>query len=342
MSALAIVSLIVVIISNSVRQSIPLLLGSTGEILTEKSGNLNLGIPGIMYMGGISGIIGSFIYEKYAATPNAFLGIVIALASALIGSGLLALIYCFLTVTLKANQNVTGLAITTFGTGFGDFFGGSLTTIMGEGGNLQLQYVPGYFKATFPFASKLGDVGTLLFSYGFMTYVAIIIAIIAAYFLKKTRPGLHLRAVGENPATADAAGISVSKYKYLATTIGGMIAGLGGFYFIMDYTGGSWTNGGMGDRGWLAIALVIFATWKPNFAILGSIIFGGLYIAYNYVSGIFSMLPGADSIRPVVQECFNSLPYLVTIIVLIITSMRNKKENQPPQSLGLPYFREER
>ena len=335
-------SLLIAILSSAIIQSIPLLFGATGEILTEKSGHLNLGIPGIMYMGGISGVIGAYIYEKYAATPVPFWCIFIALMSALIGSGLLALIYSFLTVTLRANQNVTGLAITTFGTGFGDFFGGSLTKIMGDGGNLQLAATPKYFKATFPFANDLGLAGKLFFSYGFLTYLAIIIAIIAAIFLKRTRAGLHLRAVGENPATADAAGINVTRHKYLATLIGGMIAGLGGFYFIMDYTGGSWTNGGMGDRGWLAIAIVIFATWKPIMAILGSFVFGGLYIAYSYVSPMFASLPNANTLRPVIQEAFNTLPYLVTIIVLVITSMRNKKENQPPQSLGLPYFREER
>ncbi len=339
---MAVVSLIVAILSSAIIQSIPLLYGATGEILTEKSGHLNLGIPGIMYMGGISGVIGAYIYEKYATIPHPFWCIFIALMSALIGSGLLALIYSFLTVTLRANQNVTGLAITTFGTGFGDFFGGSLTKIMGDGGNLQLAATPGYFKAALPFASDIGPAGKLFFSYGFLTYLAIVIAVIAAIFLKRTRAGLHLRAVGENPATADAAGINVTRHKYLATVIGGMIAGLGGFYFIMDYTGGSWTNGGMGDRGWLAIAIVIFATWKPVMAILGSFVFGGLYIAYSYVSPMFASLPNANTLRPVIQEAFNTLPYLVTIIVLVITSMRNKKENQPPQSLGLPYFREER
>ncbi len=336
------ITLIVAILSSAMIQGIPLLYGATGEILTEKSGHLNLGIPGIMYMGGISGVIGAYIYESSTAEPIPFWCVFIALASALAGSALLALIYSFLTVTLKANQNVTGLALTTFGTGFGDFFGGSLTKILGDGGNLQLAATPKYFKMSLPFAEKLGPLGTLFFSYGFMTYLAIAIAVAAGIFLKRTRPGLHLRAIGENPATADAAGINVTRYKYLATVIGGMIAGLGGFYFIIDYTGGSWTNGGMGDRGWLAIAIVIFATWKPLMGILCSFIFGGLYIAYNYVSSMFSSLSNANALRSVIQEAFNTLPFLVTIIVLVITSMRNKKEDQPPQSLGLPYFREER
>ena len=151
-------------------------------------------------------------------------------------------------------------------------------------------------------------------------------------FLNHTRAGLSLRAVGESPATADAAGINVTKYKYLATCIGGGIAGLGGLYFIMDYTGGTWTNGGFGDRGWLAIALVIFARWNPLHAIWGSILFGALYILYLYIPGLGRSM----------QEIFKMLPYIVTIVVLVLTSLRKKKEDQPPESLGLPYFREER
>ena len=164
-----------------------------------------------------------------------------------------------------------------------------------------------------------------------MVYLAIILAVVASWFLKKTRRGLHLRAVGENPATADAAGINVAKNKYYATCIGGMIAGLGGLYYVMDYTNGVWSNNGFGDRGWLAIALVIFSMWKPNLGIIGSYLFGALYILFNYLSVNIAMMP-------IIQM----LPYLVTIIVLIITSMRNKKENQPPASLGLSYFREDR
>ena len=324
------------IINKAIVQGIPLLFGSTGEIITEKSGNLNLGIPGIMYMGGSAGVLGAYLYERSCAlsgtTPNAFWCIVIPLLASILGSALLALIYSFLTITLRANQNVTGLALTTFGVGFGDFFGGSLTKIFGEGGNLNVKTTADYFKATLPFADNCGAFGKIFFSYGFLVYVAIIIAFVSAYILKKTRIGLHLRAVGENPATADAVGISVTKYKYLATIIGGAIAGLGGLYFIMDYTGGSWTNGGFGDRGWLAIALVIFALWRPNISILGSVIFGGLYIAYAYTPGL-----GRAS-----AALFNMLPYVVTILVLIITSIRDKKENQPPAALGLPYFREER
>ena len=153
--------------------------------------------------------------------------------------------------------------------------------------------------------------------------------------LKRTRTGLNLRAVGENPATADAAGISVTKYKYVATCVGSMIAGLGGLYYVMDYASGVWSNDAFGDRGWLAIALVIFTVWRPNIGILGSILFGGLYIVHNYLNNIIPMNMST-------QELIKMAPYVVTVIVLIAISMRKKRETQPPASLGLAYFREDR
>lgn len=323
-------------IQRAVMQGIPLLFGATGEILTEKSGNLNLGIPGIMYVGGISGVIGAFFYENSLAAPedaNAFLAISIPLLCSILGSLIMGLIYCFLTVTLRANQNVTGLAITTFGVGFGNFFGGSLIKLVDTDiPSISLTTTSNFFRTTLPFADSTGWFGKIFLSYGFLAYVAIILALSCSFFLNRTRGGLHLRAVGENPATADAAGISVGKTKYLATCIGSVIAGLGGLYYVMDYANGVWSNDGFGDRGWLAIALVIFVMWKPKSGILGSILFGGLYIVYLFIPGL--------PLRT--QELFKMLPYVVTIIVLILVSIRNKKENQGPQSLGLSYFREER
>ena len=227
---------------------------------------------------------------------------------------------------------MTGLALTTMGVGIGNFFGGSLATLYGEGGSLAMTEVSNFFRASLPFAEKWGAIGTIFFSYGFLAYLAIVIAVIASLVLTRTRVGLNLRAVGESPATADAAGINVTKYKYIATILGGTIAGLGGLYFIMDYTSGIWSNGGFGDRGWLAIALVIFAIWRPNMGILGSILFGGLYIVYLFIPGLTREM----------QALFKMLPYVVTIVVLVATSMRKKRENQPPAHLGLSYFREER
>ena len=318
-------------ISRAIMQGTPLLLGATGEIITEKSGNLNLGIPGIMYIGAISGVIGTFFYENSGIYVPA-LGVIVALLSCLIGSLLASLIYCFLTITLRANQNVTGLALTTFGVGFGNFFGSSLIKVTKSSvPYISLSDTGDAFSASLPFAEDLGWFGTLFFSYGFMVYVGIAIAVLASLFLNRTRAGLHLRAVGENPATADAAGINVAKYKYFATCIGGMIAGLGGLYFIMDYMGGIWSNNGFGDRGWLAIAIVIFAIWRPSLAIPASYLFGALYILFNYLNLPMNMIP-----------ILQMLPYVVTIAALIFTSIRKKRENQPPASLGLSYFREER
>ena len=245
----------------------------------------------------------------------------------------MGLLYCFLTVTLRANQNVTGLALTTFGVGFGNFFGGSLIKITGaDVPSIALSATSAYFRKSLPFADSLGWFGKIFLSYGFLAYTAIAIAFVVAYVLRHTRVGLHLRAVGESPATADAAGINVNKYKYKATCIGSMIAGLGGLYYVMDYACGVWSNDAFGDRGWLAIALVIFTIWRPNVGVLASMLFGGLYILYLFI----------PSSSLAVKELYKMLPYLVTIIVLIITSMRNKRENQPPASLGLAYFREER
>ncbi|MBQ6388246.1 MAG: ABC transporter permease [Mogibacterium sp.] len=325
---------LITFIPRAIVQSVPLMLGCVGETLNEKSGSLNLGIPGIMYVGAISGVIGSFFYENYAASFNPVLGVIIPITACLIGSLLMGLLFCFLTVTLRANQNVTGLAMTTFGVGFGNFFGGSIIKLTGSDvPSITLSITSKAFKTTFPFAGSAGAIGKLLFSYGFMTYVAIIIAIITSYVLKKTRTGLELRAVGENPATADAAGINITKYKYFAICIGCMIAGLGGLYYVMDYASGVWSNDAFGDRGWLAIALVIFSIWRPNWAIWESMLFGGLYILYLYIP------TGTDL---AIKEIYRMLPYLVTIFMLIAISLKDKNENQPPEGLGLPYFREDR
>ena len=329
--------MIVQFICRAILLGVPLLYGSTGEIVTEKSGHLNLGIPGIMYVGAISGVIGSFLYEKAcgnsAENMNAFLAVLIPLLCAVAGSIFMGLIYSFLTVTLRANQNVTGLAITTFGIGLGNFFGGSLIKLTdSDMPSIALTKTSAFFSKKLPFADALGDVGQIFLSHDFLTYLAIIIAVVVAVVLNRTRVGLNLRSVGENPATADAAGINVTRYKYSATCIGSAIAGLGGLQYVMSYANGVWSNNAFGDRGWMAIALVIFALWKPSIAIVGSFLFGALCNANNYIQGL-----GTET-----QELFKMLPYVVTIIVLIITSMRKKKEHQPPASLGLSYFREER
>lgn len=324
--------IIITFIQKAIMQAIGILFGSMGEIVTEKSGNLNLGIPGLMYMGGIAGLLGAFFYESAVAVPVPFVGMLISLTAALLCSAFGAFIYSFLTISLRANQNVVGLALTTFGIGFGNFFGGSISKLAGGVGQVSVASTAKAYQACIPGLSKIPVIGQLLFSYGFLTYLGIILAFVISFILLKTRVGLNLRAVGENPGAADAAAINIEKYKYIATVVGGSIAGLGGLYFVMEYLGGTWTNNGFGDRGWLAVALVIFSLWDCRKAILGSLFFGALYILYMYIPGLSRG----------VQELFKMSQYLVTIIVLVITSMQQKKENQGPEKLGVAYFREER
>ena len=311
-------------IVSSIRLGMTFLFGSTGETITEKSGHLNLGIPGVMCVGASCGCFAEYLYLTAAkGNANYLLAVLIPVIATLLGGALMGLVFSFLTVTLRANQNVTGLALTTFGVGISDYMITEAGPIYTKGSK--------FFTMSRPFADDLGWFGEIFFSHGILIYLALAVALGSAYVLNKTRIGLNLRAVGENPATADAAGINVSRYRYAATCIGCAIAGLGGLSFIMDYLNGNWEYC-IDAIGWLTIALVIFTVWKPHLAIFGSIVFGALYIASSYITGV--------SIAN--KEFFKMLPYVVTIIVLIFTSVRDKKENQPPQSLGLPYFREER
>ncbi len=310
-----------------------IMFGALGETVAEKSGSLNLGVPGLMYLGGIAGLTGTFFYETNVAEPNKAVCVIIAIVCCFAASFLGGLIYSLLTITLRANQNVTGLTLTIFGSGVANFFGGSLNKLAGGIGQISVATTSEAFRANIHALSSLGAFGKIFFSYGFMVYLAVVLAILLSWYMNRTRQGLSLRSVGENPAAADAAGIRVIKYKYLATCFGGGISGLGGLFYVMDYTKGTWANDGTIEAlGWLAVALVIFATWKPLNNIWGSYLFGILYWAYFYIGGLTRSS----------QELFKMLPYVVTIVVLIVISMRKKKENQPPAALGLSYFREDR
>lgn len=323
-------------IARAIQFGTIIMYGSMGEILTEKSGNLNLGVPGIMYLGAFAGFASSYTYENSAENPSKLLCILIAVVAAFLASAVGGLIYSFLTTTLRANQNVTGLALTTFGMGVANFFGAYL--LQGEV-YTAAPVSNAAFTTKIPFLSDhLGVVGEALFSYGFLAYLAIILAVILHYFMNKMRVGLNLRSVGENPATADAAGINVIKYKYWATIIGAGISGIGGLYYVLDYNNGIWaTTTQIEALGWLAVALVIFTTWKPLNAIWGAYLFGMLYWLYAF-------LPKLMGITNVDRKSslYQMIPYIVTIFVLVIVSLRRKRESQPPASLGLAYFREER
>ncbi|MCR5153351.1 MAG: ABC transporter permease [Lachnospiraceae bacterium] len=312
-----------------------IMYGAMGETVTEKSGNLNLGVPGIMYLGGFAGFASAFIYENNAKNPNGFVCLILSLVCCILASMLGGLIYGFLTISLRANQNVTGLALTTFGMGVANFFG--LFLLQGKS-YTAAPLANSIYSAKIPGLSGLGAFGNIFFSYGFLAYLAIVVAVILHRFFNKTRTGLKLRAVGENPATADASGVNVTKYKYLATCVGAGISGIGGLYYVLDYNNGIWaTTGQIEALGWLALALVIFATWKPLNIIWGAYLFGVLYWLYQYLPSVLGITTAVY-----VSDLISMLPYGVTSIVRIITRMKKKRENQPPASLGLAYFREER
>ena len=313
----------------------PLLLGALGEILTEKAGNMNLGVEGMMFMGAITGLVSSYYYEQFVVnaggTPSGFVSSVVALIASFVAGAFGALIYSFLTITLRANQNVTGLTLTIFGTGVANFFGEFFA--QKAGGYIAVSDVTkkAFVGLRIPVLSEIPFLGKLLFQYNWVVYLAIVIAVAMMWFFSKSRVGLNLRAVGESPATADAAGIPIETYKYAATIIGGGICGIGGMYMSMVTTSGVWVHGCVGGYGWLAVALVIFATWSPARAVLVSIVFGGLMVMRMYIS-----IPGLPT------QIYDMIPYIATILVLVFTSMHENKEHAQPKSCGINYFREER
>nr|WP_276858143.1 ABC transporter permease [Intestinimonas timonensis] len=326
-------SFLVLLISAAVLNGTPLLFGTVGEILSEKAGNLNLGVEGMMYMGGALGLGAAFYYEQAAgAGASGIVAVVLAILFAFLAGAFGALIYAFLTISLRANQNVTGLALAIFGTGAGQFIGEYMRVSAGGYVAISNSLKDVFANSPFPAALRqLPVVGPLIFGYNIFVYVGVAIAVAMAWFLTRSRAGLHLRSVGESPATADAAGINITRYKYLATIIGGGISAIGGMVYIMTIAGCVWNHEGLSGEGWLAVALVIFCLWRPLNAIWGSILFGALMILYMRLQLPF-----------IPNQLYKILPYVVTVIVLVAVSMRKKRENQPPASLGNAYFREDR
>lgn len=311
-----------------------LMFGTIGEVLTEKSGSLNLGVEGIMYMGGIFGLVAANRYEALVgeAASNGFFAIVCAILGAFAAGAVAGLIFSFITVTLRANQNVTGLAMTTFGTGVAKFVGEHMRNKLGGYVSVSNHLKESFSLKIFPdFLQKIPFVGKIIFGQPHFFYLGIVVAILMHLFFTKTKKGLYLRAVGESPATADAAGINMTRYRYLATIAGGGISAIGGMVYTMTTAGCVWIEGSLSGVGWLAVALVIFCSWRPLNGIWGSLLFGSLMIMYLWI--IIPFFP---------QELYKILPYVVTIVVLVIASMKNNKEKQPPANLGLNYFREER
>ena len=303
-----------------------------GETLNEKSGHLNLGVPGIMYL---SGFVSYYLVKLYTVGggTNAFLTVMIALLAGFAVGAIFGLIYAVMCVTFKANQNVVGLAIASFGVGFGKFF-----STMFDVGNESLSTAGLLFNTGIPGLKDLPYVGQLFFGYGFFTYVMLVLLVLFFVFFRKTRVGLSLKAVGESPASADAAGIAVTRYKYLGTLVGCGLCGWGGTIYVFQFSSGNWgTNNNMEAIGWLAIALVIFATWNPLNLIWCAPLFGFLYWAFNYLQYLVDL-----SFFSGMTQVLQMLPYLVTILILVFNSLRRKRESQPPAAMGLSYFREER
>lgn len=304
-------------LSAAIIAGTPLLFATLGEIFSEKAGHLNLGVEGMMYMGAIVG----FIVGLNTHNP------LIAMIGAVLAGAVGALLYAFLTVSLRVNQTVCGLTLTIFGQGFASFLG---QRVMGS-------IVPGDIKNFFvakpiPGLSSIPYLGDIFFNQDVFVYFGYLTIIVATYYLFRTKKGLNLRAVGESAAAADASGINVSLYKYIHILLGGALCGLGGAYMSL-VTVPVWQEHIIAGRGWIAVALVIFASWNPIKAMIGAFLFGGLSIL-----GFRLQSMGIH----ISQYLIDMLPYAATIIIVIISTRKNKKEDMPPADLGNPYFREER
>lgn len=293
----------------------PLLFATLGVLLTEKVGHLNLGVEGMMLLGAVAGF-------GLGYTTNSPL---LAILGAMIAGALGALIYGFLTITLRANQVVSGLTLTIFGTGVSSFVG---TGFIGK--KMSESLIATFQPVNLPLLSQIPIIGKVFFQQDLFVYLGYVFTLLCFVYIRLTKYGLNTTAIGENPAAADASGINVNLYKYMNVVAGGALCGLGGAYLsVVDVP--QWQEHITAGRGWIAIALVIFISWRPLFALFGAFLFGGLSIVGFRLQHL-----------KISQNLLDMLPYLVTILVLVFSSARNSKENAPPEGLGNPYFREER
>jgi len=313
--------LVISILSIAIVAGVSLVYATIGEIFTERSGILNLGVEGMMIMGAVTAFAAAF------HTGSAWVGVLIAM---LVGGGM-ALIHAFITITMRADQVVSGLALTLFGTGLSSFLGQRLGP---DGSPLVGLIGPRFRPIPIPVLSEIPIIGQMFFNQDILVYIIYLFVPVSWYFLYKTRPGLHLRAVGESPQTADALGVNVLKLRYFYTMIGGMLVGLGGAHLSLAYTPG-WAEHLTGGRGWIVIALVIFATWDPGRAVIGALLFGGVNAIQFRLQAMGATIPAS---------LLNMLPYILTVVVLVaITWFESfRKRVGPPAALGLPYMREER
>lgn len=307
-------SSIVPLLAMGIVAGTPILFACLGELLTQRAGVMNLGVEGMMLVGAVSGVAASI------STENQWLG----LAAAVAAGGLMALIHAFLTITLRAKQEVSGLALTIFGTGLSGFVGKAYVGIP----------IPATFKPVeIPGLSRIPWLGEILFRQDALVYLSLIAVGIAWFVLYKTRAGLILRAAGENPGAIDAAGIHVFRVRYLYVIAGGMLAGAGGAYLSLAYAP-SWIENMTAGRGWIAVSLVIFSMWNPVRALAGAYIFGIIDALGFHMQTIGVLIP---------SFFLKMLPYVFTFVVLVLMTRETKfRRVATPEALGLPYIREER
>lgn len=320
----------VTFISQSIRFAVIFIFGITGVSVNEKSGHLNMGIPGIVCLGVLGAIVGSMLIGTGvpAESINPFVAFLVPSLFGILFAGIGGLVFSFFVVTLKCNQHVVGLAMTTFLVAFVNFFmkGFSLDV------HAATVNVANCINHLFPNYAQCGWFGEIIMSQSVFLWIAIVVAIITSVVIAKTRIGLNLRACGENPAAADAVGINVNKYRYIATIVSACIVGMGGVAYILDYSIGLFNiDNDYSSFGWLVLALVILSNWKPYIGI-----FVGIGI------GMLSFIPYLSGIPADYVNLFRMIPYIATIIILIITSIFGSKKLGGPNALGHTYFREDR
>lgn len=310
-------TVLVLAMVNAIAAGTPILYAGVGEILTQRSGVMNLGIEGMMLMGAVAG------FWSTTFTDNLLVAVLIA---AVAGSAM-ALIHAFLAVTLRVNQIVSGLALVTLGTGLSSFFGRSTNPVL-EGTRTGVIFEPLLGGGL----SDIPLIGPLIFGHDIMIYASWVVAGIASYYIFRTQRGLSLRAVGEDPGTADAAGISVIQYRYLHTLLGGALAGVGGTYLSIAILG-SWQYGISAGIGWIAFALVIFSGWRPWRALFAAYAFG-LLTGLNFTLQIMGVNISGDLLR--------NVPFLMAIVALIVVTARPGAARRlgAPAALAEPYARE--
>jgi ABC-type uncharacterized transport system permease subunit len=296
------------VLAQTIRAGTPLVYAALGELVTEKSGVLNLGIEGMMLVGAVAGFIGAVV------TGSIFVGFVFAIVAAV----LMSLIFGVLTLSLLSNQVATGLALTIFGIGLSAFIG------LGYVGNT----ITGLTPIAVPVLSDIPVLGPLLFKHDAVIYLSLVAFVGVSWFLYRSRAGLILRAVGESHDAAHALGYPVIRIRYLAVMFGGAMSGIGGAYLSLAYTP-QWTENMTAGRGWIALALVVFATWRPARVLLGAWLFGGITIIGLYLQGW-----GAD----VSSYLLAALPYVATVLVLVLISRdATKIRLNAPAALGKPF-----